>query len=274
MLNTIRRAGSVLTLFTEERPDWGVREMAAELGIPRSNAHELLSSLATIGLLQRTPDARYRLGWRLLTLSGHLVNSTDVARIGSSVLSQLAHQHGQTAGLATLDNGQVLSIGQVEPHGSAPVARVGDRLPAHSTASGKILLSHLDLDPGDDLEQLTPKTITDIEILRRQLAVVRRNGVAFDLQETDMSISCVAAPIRDGRSGAVIAALTLCVSPEKFSRDRERYIRSTVGAARRVSYLLTPDALAAERAKDSTNVARVAHVNKVFGKEKPDAASA
>jgi hypothetical protein len=53
-------------------------------------AHELLSSLAGIGLPRCAPDSRYRLGWRLLTLSGQLVNSTDVARLGALVLPQLA----------------------------------------------------------------------------------------------------------------------------------------------------------------------------------------
>jgi IclR family transcriptional regulator, KDG regulon repressor len=241
MLNTIRRAGTLLTLFTEEKPDWGVREVAAELGIPRSNAHELMASLASIGLLQRTPDARYRLGWRLLTLSGHLVNSTDVARLGASVLAQLANRHGQTVSIATFDEGQVVSIGQAEPRGSAPVSRIGERLPAHSTASGKILLAHLGLNPaegGESLERFTANTVTDATLLGRILVGVRRSDVAFDRQETDDAIACVGSPIRDGASGRVIAALTLCASPAELDGSVEVYSRSVLRAARQISALL------------------------------------
>jgi IclR family KDG regulon transcriptional repressor len=268
VLNTIRRAGTLLTLFTEERPDWGVREVAAELDMPRSNAHELMSSLASIGLLQRTPDSRYRLGWRLLTLSGHLVNSTDVARIGSSVLYQLANQHRQTVSIATYDSGKVVSIGQAEPRGSAPVSRIGDRLPAHSTASGKIMLAHLGIDPSEDnlqLDQFTRNTMTDPEQLRRTLAVVRRNDIAFDRQETDEAIVCVGSPIRDGRSGAVIAALTLCVSPENFARNLDGYTRSVLHAARQISTLLGPDAQSADYTND---LARLSYRSRAASRER------
>lgn len=75
LLNTISRAGNVLALFTAEHPEWGVRETATELGMPRSNAHMLMSSLTDIGLFARTSDLRYRLGWRLLTLSGCLLRA-------------------------------------------------------------------------------------------------------------------------------------------------------------------------------------------------------
>jgi DNA-binding IclR family transcriptional regulator len=271
MLNTIRRAGSVLTLFTEERPDWGVREVAAELGMPRSNAHELMSSLATIGLLQRTPDARYRLGWRLLTLSGHLVNSTDVARIGSSVLTQLASQHRQTVSIATLDTDQIVSIGQAEPPGSAPVSRVGDRLPAHSTAAGKILLARLGMDPGDNLKRLTRNTVTDPELLRRQLAMIRRGQIAFDRRETDEAVCCVASPIRDMQTGTVVAAVSLCAAHAVFDRYKEAYTRSIADAARRISHLISPDGR--DTAPDT---ARSAHVTQVISGHpaRPDSASA
>jgi IclR family transcriptional regulator, KDG regulon repressor len=267
VLNTIRRAGTLLTLFTEERPDWGVREVAAALGMPRSNAHELMSSLASIGLLQRTPDSRYRLGWRLLTLSGHLVNSTDVARVGSSVLSQLANQHRQTVSIATYDNGQMVSIGQAEPRGSAPVSRIGDRLPAHSTASGKIMLANLGIDPASDeieLERFTPHTMTDPDQLRRALTIVRRNDIAFDRQETDEAIVCVGSPIRDGRTGGVVAALTLCVSPGEFERGFDVYTRSVLRAARQVSSLLGTEA----HAELTNSVARLAHRSRFTARER------
>lgn len=276
MLNTIRRAGTLLTLFTEERPDWGVREVAAELEMPRSNAHELMSSLASIGLLQRTPDSRYRLGWRLLTLSGHLVNSTDVARLGSAVLTQLANQHRQTVSIATYDGGQVVSIGQAEPRGSAPVSRIGERLPAHSTASGKIMLAHLGIDPTEnqlDLERFTPNTLTEPELLRRALGIVRRNDIAFDRQETDQRIVCVGSPIRNGQGGPVIAALTLCVGPEQFDRNFDIYSRTVLRAARQISTMLGPEAQLADYTNET---ARTEYRQRATGRDRypDDSASA
>ena len=269
MLNTIRRAGTLLALFTEERPDWGVREVAGELEMPRSNAHELMSSLASIGLLQRTPDSRYRLGWRLLTLTGHLVNSTNVARLGAPVLAQLTNQHRQTASIVIYDCGQMVSIAQAESHGSAPVSRIGEQLPAHSTAGGKIMLGHLGIDPTDDnlkLERFTRATVTDPARLRKALAIALRNDLAFDRQETDDRIVCVASPIRDGRSGSVVAALTLCVTPEDFDRSYDAYTRTVLRAARQVSTMLDPEAHFTEYTNDA---ARTEYRRRLAGREAP-----
>ncbi|HEY1970283.1 MAG TPA: IclR family transcriptional regulator [Pseudonocardia sp.] len=248
MLNTIRRAGTLLTLFTEQRPDWGVREVAAQLGMPRSNVHELMSSLATIGLLQRTPDARYRLGWRLLTLSGHLVNSTDVARVGLPVLHHLAEEHSRAVNIATYDSGQIVSLGLVAPRSTAAVPRIGERLPAHCTASGKIMLAHrsVELDREVTLERLTARTITDPVLLCRQLAQVRREDLAVDRRETHDSVVCVASPIRDGRSGAVIAALSLRATPADFTSKHAEYAHAVRRGAARISALLSQEAQLAE----------------------------
>jgi DNA-binding IclR family transcriptional regulator len=239
VLNTIQRAGTVLSMFTEERAEWGVREIAAELNMPRSNVHELLSSLASIGLLRRTRDARYRLGWRLLTLSGQLVNSNEVARVGSALLHQLAARHRHSVSIAVCDGGEVVSIGQAEPQGSAPVSRIGDRMPMHSTATGKIMLAHHEADVGQlRLERFTTRTITDPQLLARTLAAVRRDDVAYDERETDDAIVCIASPIRDSRNGVVIAALSMSVAPAVFEQERFRLAQSVQRAARQVSALL------------------------------------
>jgi DNA-binding IclR family transcriptional regulator len=226
-------------MFTEERAEWGVREIAAELKMPRSNVHELLSSLASIGLLQRTRDARYRLGWRLLTLSGQLANSNEVTRVGSALLHQLAALHQQSVSIAVYDGGEVVSVGQAEPQGSAPVSRVGDRMPMHSTATGKIMLAQREGElPQLVLDRFTARTITDPELLARALVSVRRDGVAFDERETDDAIVCIASPIRDGRTGSVIAALSMSVAPAVFERERFRLAQSVQRAAGQVSTLL------------------------------------
>ena len=242
LLNTISRAGSVLALFTGQRPEWGVREAATELGMPRSNTHVVMSSLADIGLLARTPDLRYRLGWRLLTLSGRLLDSTEVARVGAPVAAQLAGQLRHTVSIAAYDNGQLVTISQAGPGGPVPAAGLGQRLPAHSSACGKIMLAHLGVDPGTlRLPRLTRNTMTDPERLRAALAVVRRNDLAFDRQETHDALACVASSIRDGRTGAVIAALSLCLPPEDLDREITLYARGVLRAARQVSALLNPD---------------------------------
>ena len=61
---SVRKAALVLDLFSVERPDWGPTEVADELRIAKSTAHALLAELASVGLIERLPCGRYRLGWR------------------------------------------------------------------------------------------------------------------------------------------------------------------------------------------------------------------
>ena len=73
MLQTIQKAGELLALFDREHADWGVREVAVKLKMAKSSTHDLMSSLAKLGLLHKTEENRYRLGWRLVTLSETLL---------------------------------------------------------------------------------------------------------------------------------------------------------------------------------------------------------
>ena len=78
MLRTVSKIGPVLDLFTVEHPEWGVSEAAEALGVPKSSAHALLSTLADVGLLAATSHIRYRLGWRVLALGETLRATLDL----------------------------------------------------------------------------------------------------------------------------------------------------------------------------------------------------
>src|SRR4051812_50136167 len=90
MLRTVMRAGAVLDLFTDEEPEWGVTATAARLGIANSMAHDLLVSLASIGLLQRVGHGRYRLGWRTGSLASVLLRTSDLKAQAAPVGQRLA----------------------------------------------------------------------------------------------------------------------------------------------------------------------------------------
>src|SRR4051794_41972859 len=81
MLSTLGRAAKVLDLFTVEAPEWGATAVAHELQIAKSQAHELLVSLAVGGLLQRVGMGRYRLGWRIVALNAVLVETSHPLRL-------------------------------------------------------------------------------------------------------------------------------------------------------------------------------------------------
>jgi len=245
MLNTIVRAGDVLTLFSRDFPEWGVREVSAHLGIPKSNAHELLSSLTEIGLLQRTAKSRYRLGWKLLSLTDKLVSGTGLHKIGMSVCQELAVACGESVQLAVYDGRDAVLVGRARG-GRAPNIdiSVGDLMTAHSTAAGKLLMafnaagSEIPDTVAESMFSLTRATITSPAALSRELFAIRRDNMSTDVDETSIGLSCVAVPIREMGTNDVIASLSISASTARMSASGSHYARAAAAAAKRLSNLL------------------------------------
>src|SRR3954465_11307647 len=103
MLQTLTRAGRVLDLFTPERHEWGVTAVAQELGIAKSQAHELLASLCEIGLLHRERGrhrrGRARVGWGVVALHSLLWSTSDVGQAATRMMRTLASRCGETVQL-------------------------------------------------------------------------------------------------------------------------------------------------------------------------------
>src|SRR3972149_1592614 len=106
MLQTIQKAGELLALFDRDHAEWGVREGAAQLKTAKSSTHDLMASLAKLGFLNKTEENRYRLGWRLVTLSETLLATTELRREAHPVMEDLAAQSQETIHLAVLDDTQ------------------------------------------------------------------------------------------------------------------------------------------------------------------------
>lgn len=246
MLQTIQKIGPVLDLFSADRPDWGVSEVAEAIGVPRSSAHALLSSLAETGLLRCRARGRYRLGWRVVELNETLRASVDVRAVAYPVLRRLAELYGETVHLAVLEKDRVLYVDKLPGSRQLTVAgvRVGARLEPHCSAVGKVLLAHRSTEEVNrflatrPLRRLTPATVTDPRALTSELAVIRASGIAFDEGEAVADVSCVAVPIRDDL-GVVIAALSLTVPASRFESCRNEYRRAVKAAGVEISHQLS-----------------------------------
>ena len=154
MLSTLGRAAKVLDLFTVEAPEWGATAVAHELRIAKSQAHELLVSLAVGGLLQRVGMGRYRLGWRIVALNAVLVETSDLLRLVAPEMQALVGRYGETVNVAVWDGRPVCIDARSGRLSTAvPPFRVGADLPACSTALGKVLLAGR---PRDEITQSSP----------------------------------------------------------------------------------------------------------------------
>ena len=238
----IEKVTQILDLFSLERPEWGVGEVARALEMPKSTTSELMSSLADQRLLGRTGKGRYRLGWRLFELSQTLLDTTEFRIQARRVMEELVGCWEETVHLAVLDGVQAVYIEKLQPAPAVQsrITRSGARLPAHCSAVGKVLLAHSEWEHvAESLEhqgipELTPNTITDPDALADELERAREQGYAYDHEETLVGLCCAAAPIRDLR-GTVVAALSFSVPAYRFGPREDEYTAAILDAARGIS---------------------------------------
>jgi DNA-binding IclR family transcriptional regulator len=243
----IEKVGSLLNLFSFAQPEWGVREAAEALDLPRSTMGDLLLGLAEQGILNRTSTGRYRLGWRLFELSQVLVEHTAFCIEARRAMRELVEHCGETTHLAVLDGTQVLFVEKLQatPAVEILLSRVGARLSAHAVGVGKVLLaSQASYRLPALLDRLslipcTPQTIISRERLLQELEQVRKLGYAYDREETAQGLCCVAAPIHD-LDGRVPAAISLCIPASRFYPQQDHYteiiVQSAQGISERLGY--------------------------------------
>lgn len=232
-------AVDVLSAFDADHTEWRLSDLSRQLGVPTSTLHEQLLALCGTGLLARVGRGRYRLGWRLLKLSSALYGSLPWYAPAHAAMERVARGTHCLAFLSVLDagSGRVLCIARsVQGRDGPPVAgELEFELPAHASASGKLLLA-LAGRPLPVGAAFTAHTVTDGRVWAAQAAVICRDGYAVTVDEWAAGTSGLAVPVR-GADGAVLAALGVSL-PTHALRGRDAPLRSLRDAADAVSWEL------------------------------------
>lgn len=212
--DSAERVVAVLEALATAPEGLGVAEVARRLEVHKTTASRLLGTLAGRGLLERDPTTRrYLLGARLVSLAGAAVSRLPVVSQARPELEQLSAMSSETANLGILDRFHVVYVDQVMPSDAVVMASwVGRATPAHASSSGKVLLAFGDAKTRDavlsrPLEGVTPRTITDPALLRRELDETRKRGFAYGIGELEDGLTTIAAPVLV--DGAAVAAVSV-----------------------------------------------------------------
>lgn len=213
-IQAIERAVAILNTFSVEEPELGVTELADRLELHKSTVHRFLVNLEAAGLVERNRHtSRYRLGLRIFELGGLVLQQMNLWDEALPFLEGLVRDSGETGHLAVLDGGEAVYIEKVEARRALRIpSAIGRGYPAHATSLGKILLAHLETGARDalieerGLHRCAPNTITDPDLLREELAEIRRQGYAVDDEEYEEGLRCIGAPIV-GHTGQIVAAM-------------------------------------------------------------------
>lgn len=238
-VQSVDRALTILGLLASAT-EVGVTEIASHLGVHKSTAFRLLTTLEQHDLVeQATERGKYRLGVGLLRLAGTTAARLDVVQEARLTARELATRTGETVNVAVLSGQSALYIEQavggstLQPH-----QWVGQHVPLHATSNGKVLLSELESDAlADlltDLPRFTDRTVTDPTRLRTELSEVARRGYAIAVDELEDGLSAVAVPLRNAK-GELIASFSVSGPSMRFRPRMAELIDLVTAGGRTVS---------------------------------------
>lgn len=225
-VRAVERAMRILEAFDGHNNALGVSEVAQATGLHKATTHRILMTLFNGGFLERAGDGDgFRLGLPLVELGLGALHGLDFRRAAVPYMQQLVERFQETCTLAIFDRGQMLYVEVIHAEHSLTIAaRVGRHLPAHCTASGKVLLAFL---PPETVEPIisaplvlyTEKTITSPDLLREELSLVRRRGYAVADEEFEAGVRAISVPIRD-LDGKVMAAMSIPCPTNRLDSER------------------------------------------------------
>ncbi|MDP6978677.1 MAG: IclR family transcriptional regulator [Myxococcota bacterium] len=249
-IQTVSNALRVLEVFSDE-DEIGVSDLSRRLGLHKNNVFRLLATLEENGYIEQSAKSeRYRLGTGCLELGRAYSRSNPLLRTARPFLEALCEELGETVHIGTLRGFEVIHLDSEQPEQLVMTSsRVGQRLPAHNTALGKVMLGALDAAgrqqyvaevlAASGAERRTENSISDPHKFLEHVSHVALHGSAVDMEECEVGLRCVAAPVHDG-NGRAIAALSVSAPSFRFDKDYmlDTVEKAVVDAANRLSHSL------------------------------------
>jgi DNA-binding IclR family transcriptional regulator len=249
-IQVIERAMRLLDALAAQPEPVTLKELAATTGLHASTAHRILNDLVVGRYVERVDNGVYQLGMRLLELGSLVKGRLNVRDAALAPMQELHKLTGQTVNLSVQQGDEIVYIDRAwsERSGMQVVRAIGGRAPLHLTSTGKLFLSTADprqvraYASRTGLAGHTGNSLTSLDQLEHELAMVRSHGYARDNEELEVGVRCIAAGIHDD-SGKLVAGLSISAPAERM---QDEWIAKLKDTAARISTSLGYEAPMAE----------------------------
>jgi DNA-binding IclR family transcriptional regulator len=220
IIQTVSRALDLLEQFQVGDAELGITDLSNRLNLQKNNVFRLVATLKAKNYIEmNSSTGKYRLGIKTRALGQAATRLIDFTNLARPFLNELKQHCHETCYFSIIKDGYAYCLDGVESDLPVRVAqRVGSSRPLYCTAAGRVLLAYLeplkqrDLLSDTEMKALTPRTITDPDVLLGELIRVAQQGYAIDDQEHDAGVMEIAAPVFDSH-GVIIGALSI-LGPE------------------------------------------------------------
>ena len=233
-ITALQRGLKLLNLFAKAERGLTATQVAKLSGLPVSTVHRFLMNLDSSGFLTSTGSGNYHLGIACFSLGQSALGHLDIRRLSLPYLRELNQRTRETIHLTVRHDFSAVYVEKLDsPEPLRIFSRIGAAVPLHCTAVGKVMLAFMTQEelarvlPQIELKRLTENTVSNLQELQAEVERVRRAGYACDLEENELHIRCVAAPIWD-HTGVVNASLSITGPAVRMPMTRLRQLAPLV----------------------------------------------
>jgi DNA-binding IclR family transcriptional regulator len=215
-----------------------LQEISTALGLSRSTAHRLANAMVEQRFLNFTPRIGYSLGAKLIELGHRASQQMSLPRVAYEHIALLATATGDTVHLGVLDNESALYLDKISGSRRIEISsRIGERQPLSSTGLGKaLLLDHTKAQLETIFNREQSQYHTNFESWFERMQIYSRQGCAFDLEENEDRIRCVAAPIRNA-ANKIIGSISVASAAQYMDDNRMNELKeSVIATANAISF--------------------------------------
>ncbi|WP_299159755.1 IclR family transcriptional regulator [uncultured Tenacibaculum sp.] len=228
---SIIKAFILLDAFTNDKKEWGVRELANKTGYNKSTVYRLLSTLVSLNVIHQNENEKYRLGSKLFELGNRVSLYQSLITVTNQPIKNVALEIQETVLLGALKEQQVFYLNKADSlQGLKISTSIGSYQPIHATASGKLLLAFSSVNTQENylknnsLTAFTQNTITKKNELKSKLQIIKNQKYALDLEEFELGLICIAIPIFN-KKGNAIASISASGPSSRFRLENvQNYI--------------------------------------------------
>ncbi len=222
-LRSVERAVEVLNILAEHPSGLSMADLARTSGVPMTTLHRLLGVLRATSLVAETAAGLYVVGSGTVVLARAFLDGLDLREVARPEMAAVVSRTDETCHLGILASVQIVYIEKVDsPHPVRMYSRVGGTNPALTTAIGRAILAHSPAPVVDEVLEGSRRLFGNgvrAEDVHAVLEEVRRNGYSTDLQDNELGICCVGAPVFD-HGGRVVAGISLSTPASRFEAAR------------------------------------------------------
>jgi len=210
----VDRAFSVIEYISDHNNSIGISQIAHELDLPKATIFRILNTLHKWDILEKSSDDKYNLGKGLIKYGNKAKDRMDLISISSPIAKKLSQSLGETVNIGIKYRDNILNIYSEEGECSSLISKLIPISPLNCSSMGKIFLSHFTNDEiisyfqSNSIEKRTINSIVDIQDFLKIRDAIAHENLAFDDEEYEYGLSCIASGIKD-QYGNIVAAINV-----------------------------------------------------------------